>query len=126
MTDKLLAQTEAALSGDLDLIRERSRDIYDLACIAKQRARFEGHIGRDTRYLLHVSETQRPPDNPGRPPDGFASLRTFDPSTPEYEALAEGYETVSTHMVWGDKIPLDEAVRLALSLDEGPAEPFVP
>ena len=87
MTDKLLAQTEAALSGDLDLIRERSRDIYDLACIAKQRARFEGHIGRDTRYLLHVSETQRPPDNPGRPPDGFASLRTFDPSTPEYEAL---------------------------------------
>ena len=122
MTDKLLAQTEVALSGDLDLIRGRSRDVYDLACIAKQRARFEGHIGRDTRYLLYVSETQRPPDDPRRPPDGFASLRTFDPATPEYEALAEGYESVLTEMVWGEKIPLDEAIRLAVSLDEGPAD----
>ena len=121
MTDKLLAQTKAAESGDRDLIRERARDVYDLACIARERSRFEGHIGRDTCSLLRVSEAHRPGGDPGRPSDGFASLRTFDPSTPEYEALAEGYESVSEHMVWGDKIPLDEAISLTVSLDEGPA-----
>ena len=124
MTDKLLAQTRVAASGDLKQIRDRSRDLYDLACIALERSRFEGNIGRDTRRLLHISESQRAPEDPPRPADGFASLRTFDPSTLEYEALAEGYETVLSRMIWGDKIPLDEAIRLALSLDEGPAEEF--
>ena len=123
-TDKLLAQTRVADSGDLKQIRARSRDLYDLACIALERSRFEGHIGRDTRRLLHVSESQRPPEDPPRPAEGFASLRTFDPSTPEHDALAEGYEVVLSRMVWGDKIPLDEAIRLAVSLDEGPAEEF--
>ena len=42
MTDKLLAQTRVAESGDLKQIRERSRDLYDLACIALERSRFEG------------------------------------------------------------------------------------
>ncbi len=122
MTDKLLAQTRVAESGDLKQIRERSRDLYDLACIALERSRFEGNIGRDTQRLLHISESQSPPGDPPRPADGFASLRTFDPSTPEHEALAEGYETVLSRMVWGDRIPLDEAIHLAVSLDEGPAE----
>ena len=122
MTDKLLAQTQVSSSGDLERIRERARDIYDLARIAKQRSRFAGHIGRDTRRLLHVSESQRHTGAPRRPRDGFASLRTFDPSTPEHEALAAGYETVLTQMVWGEKIPLDEAIRLIIALDEGPAE----
>lgn len=125
MTDKLLAQARVAESGDLKDIRDRSRDLYDLACIALERSRFEGNIGRDTRRLLWVSESQRPPGDPPRPADGFASLRSFDLSTPEYEALAAGYETVLSRMVWGAKIPLDEAIRLAVSLDEGPAEEFV-
>ena len=122
MADKLLAQTRTASSGDRNLISERARDIYDLACIARERSRFEGHIGRDTRRLLHISESHRPDGDPRRPPEGFASLRTFDPSTAEYEALAEGYEAVIEQMVWGDKIPLEEAIRLTVSLDDGPAE----
>ena len=124
--DKLLAQAKAAMSGKLGLIRERARDVYDLACIARDRARFEGHIGRDSRALLHIAESQRLPADPIRPPDGFGSLRSFDPSTREYEALAEGYERLNAGMVWGEPIPLDEAIRLAVSLDPGPAEAYAP
>lgn len=126
MVDKLLAQTMTAVSADRNLIRERARDVYDLACIARERSRFEGHIGRDTPHLLHIAEAHRPAGNPPRPPEGFASLRTFDPSTVEHEALAEGYEAVTEQMVWGDRIPLDEAIRLAVSLDEGPPEEWQP
>ena len=121
--DKLLAQTETAASGDPRRIRERARDVYDLACIARERDRFEGHIGRDSKALLHIAESAID-NHRKRPPDGFASIRSFDPSTPEHEALAEGYETVLGGMVWGEKIPLDEAIRLAVSLDPGPSEPY--
>ena len=121
--DKLLAQTETSGSGDMRRIRERARDVYDLACIARERHRFEGHIGRDSRALLHIAETMIDNDRK-RPPDGFASIRSFDSSTPEHESLAEGYETVLSSMVWGEKIPLDEAIRLAVSLDPGPSEPY--
>ena len=122
--NKLLAQTETSMSGDLDMIRYRARDVYDLACIALCSADLEGHIGRDSRALLHISEGWRRDGAPARPTDGFASLRSFDPSTPEHEALAEGYHDVMETMVWGEKIPLDEAVKLALTLDPGPSEPY--
>lgn len=122
--DKLLAQTHACGAGELGYIRERARDVYDLACIARDRDRFEGHIGRDSKALLHLSESWLPGGNPMRPPDGFASLRLFDPSTAEHEALAEGYETVVGSMVWGEKFPLREAIALAVSLDPGPPEPY--
>ena len=124
--DKLLAQTKAAMSCKLGFIRERARDVYDLACIARARARFEGHIGRDSAALLHIAESQRLPTDPKRPPDGFGSLCSFDPSTQEYEALAEGYERLTDGMVWGEPIPLDDAIRLAVSLDPGPAEAYAP
>ncbi|WP_419838523.1 hypothetical protein [Candidatus Poriferisodalis sp.] len=58
--------------------------------------------------------------------DGFAALRSFDPTTPEHESLAQGYEEVSNNMVWGERIPLREAIRLAVSLDPGPSEPYRP
>ncbi len=124
--NKLLAQTEISESGDLSMIRYRARDVYDLARIALCSADLEGHIGRDSRALLHVSEGWRPAGAPARPPDGFASLRSFDPLTPEHEALAEGYEDVMARMVWGEKIPLDEAIKLALTLDPGPSQPHRP
>ena len=121
--DKLLAQTKAAGSGDMGRIKERARDVYDLACIARESRQFEGHIGRDSKALLHIAEGKSGADRK-RPADGFASLRSFDPSTPEHEALADGYEEVISGMVWGEKIPLDEAIDLAVSLDPGPAEPY--
>lgn len=121
--NKLLAQTRTSESGDLTQISERARDVYDLACIANQAARFEGHIGRDSRALLHIAETWKDNRDPKRPPDGFASLRSFDSGSREYEALAEGYEIVMRDMVWGEPIPLDEAIQLAVSLDPGPAQP---
>ena len=124
--NKLLAQTEMSASGDLGRIRERARDVYDLACIAISAADFEGHIGRDSKALLWVAESWRHEHAPGRPEDGFASLRSFDPSTREYEALAEGYEAVIEEMVWGEAIPLPEAIALALSLDPGPPRPLPP
>lgn len=122
--NKLLAQAQVSGDGDLGSIKERARDMYDLACIARDRDRFEGHIGRDSAALLHLAETWLPHGDRKRPPDGFASLRSFDPAAPEHEALAEGYETVMNSMVWGEKMPLREAITLAVSLDPGPAEPF--
>lgn len=121
--DKLLAQAKAAGSGDMGRIKERARDVYDLACIARERRQFEGHIGRDSKALLYIAEGKAGAGR-RRPADGFASLRSFDPSTPEYEALADGYEEVVNGMVWGEKIPLEEAINLAVSLDPGPAEPY--
>ncbi len=100
--------------------------MYDLACIALAKDRFEGHIGRDSKALLHISEQWVPSEDRTRPADGFASLRSFDSSTPEHEALAQGYEEVLHNMVWGEKIPLNEAIQLAVSLDPGPSEPHSP
>ncbi len=124
--DKLRAQTRASMSGDLKRINERARDLYDLACVARDKDRFEGHLGRDSKALLYHSERWLPPDDPKRPPEGFASLRSFDPTTHEHEALAGGYDDVLNGMVWGEKIPLNEAIRLAVSLDPGPSEPNRP
>ncbi len=125
--NKLLAQARTSESGDMAQIRGRARDTYDLACIANQAARFEGHIGRDSKALLYIAEEWMDKGDPiRRPPDGFASMRSFDPRTREYEALAEGYETVMRDLVWGDTIPFDEAISLAVSLDPGPAEPPSP
>ena len=123
--NKLLAQTEMSASGDFDSIRGRARDVYDLACIARSAEDFEGHIGRDSKALLRAAELWTFRDSK-RPEDGFASIRSFDPSTREHEALAEGYEEVMNGMVWGEPIPLDEAIALAVSLDPGPAEPPPP
>lgn len=124
--NKLLAQAETSNSGDLRFIRERARDLYDLACIARDKHRFEGHIGRDSRALLHIAETWDPRDARKRPAEGFSSLRSFDSSTAEHDALAQGYEEVLDNMVWGEKIPLHEAIHLAVSLDPGPPQKYSP
>lgn len=124
--NKLLAQTEVSATGDLQSIRGRARDVYDLACIAKSAKDFEGHIGRDSKALLWTAESWRDGHDGRRPEDGFASLKSFDPSTPEHEALAAGYEEVMEDMVWGEVIPLQEAIALAVTLDPGPAEPPPP
>ena len=124
--NKLLAQTEMSASGNLDSIRGRARDVYDLARIAGERGRFEGHIGRDSKALLWIAESWIDDEDRRRPADGFESIRSFDPSTREYEALAVGYEAVMEDMVWGERIPLPEAIAQALSLDPGPAEPPPP
>lgn len=97
--------------------------MYDLACIAEHKDDYEGHIGRDSRLLLWHAERAQPGPTRKRPADGFASLRSFDPATAEHEALAAGYEEVLDTMVWGRRIPLREAIRLAVSLDPGPPEP---
>ncbi len=120
--NKLLAQTETSASGDFSYITERARDVYDLACIARRADDFEGHIGRDSKALLHFAEAWSVTGQE-RPPDGFASIKSFDPSTREYEALEEGYENVMETLVWGEVMPLNEAIALAVSLDPGPAAP---
>lgn len=121
--NKLLAQTEMSESGDLDSIRGRARDVYDLACIAKNADDFEGHIGRDSKALLWVAESWTSDGVRARPNDGFASIKSFDPSTREHEALADGYAEVLKEMVWGTTLPLNEAIALAVNLDPGPPEP---
>ena len=120
--NKLLAHTHLSLAGDLESIRRRARDIYDLAMIARHARNFEGHIGRDSARLLSVSQQwRRRSDAAVRPKDGFASLGTFNAGSPQHSALRAGYEAVLREMVWGESIPLDEAIRLALSLDPGPS-----
>lgn len=83
-------------------------------------------IPRHSNALLHIAEQWRAQEGTRRPLNGFASIGTFDPSTREHEALAEGYEDVLARMVCGDKIPLDEGISLAVSLDPGPAKPYEP
>ena len=124
--DKLLALAALSADGDLAGIRQRARDIYDLACIAKDAARFEGHIGRDSPRLLAVSQNwRRDVDGSERPDGGFASLELFDPDSPQHTALRVGYDWVQSNMVWGDRTPFGEAVDLALSLDPGPPDTHV-
>jgi len=107
---------------DSAAIRRRARDLYDLASIALAATDFEGHIGRDSPRLLGMSEQwRREADGAVRPDGGFSSLHVFKPSTPEHAALREGYEEVTTSMVWGRQIAFADAVDLALSLDPGPA-----
>jgi len=120
--DKLLAHTSLSQRGDCAAIRRRARDLYDLASIALAATDFEGHIGRDSPRLLGMSEQwRREADGAVRPDGGFSSLHVFKPSTPEHAALREGYEEVTTSMVWGRQIAFADAVDLALSLDPGPA-----
>ena len=121
--NKLLAQTENSVHGDLAAIRRRARDVYDLACIASSARRFEGQTNRDGPALLSIAESWQDPEAPTRPDEGFGSLASFREGTPEHRALIDGYDQVLSEMVWGDRIPLREAVDLAVSLDPGPAAP---
>ena len=121
--NKLLAQTEISVRSDLSAIHRRARDVYDLACIAVSARRFEGQTNRDGPALLSIAESWQDPKAPTRPDEGFGSVASFHSGTPEHQALIAGYEQVLSEMVWGDKIPLAEAIDLAVSLDPGPAEP---
>ena len=119
--DKLLALTALSTAGDLAQITQRSRDLYDLACIATATERFEGHIGRDSRRLLAVSQHwRRDVDGAERPEAGFAALDLFDSTSAQYAALRNGYEQAMNSLVWGEQLTFNDAIQLALSLDPGP------
>ncbi len=116
--DKLLAQTHLANTQNLFAIEERARDVYDLAMLALNKTVLSGHLGRDSIALLRASENVRRNRNGATRPDAaFASLSTFKEGTSEYQALERGYNAVLNDYVWGEKIPLNDAIRLALSLD---------
>ncbi len=119
--NKLLAQTHLSQIADLDQISERARDVYDLAYIARSADQFEGHIGRDTPNLLYLAQqNRRAADGATRPDEGFKSIASFALGTPQYTALKEGYQLVLDNMAFGEKLSLQEAIDLALTLDPGP------
>ena len=122
--DKWLAQARLSLTGNLRGLRGRARDIYDMAMIARHVDEFEGQFTRDGPGVLHLAEKNQMRANaPGRPDDGFGSLASLQPGTPENGALAEGYAAVMSDYVWGEKLSLPEAVEAALTLDPGPSSP---
>ena len=118
--NKLLAQTKIGLLGQPRRIVARARDIYDLACAANHKQRLGLLNGEAARQILRWCESNIGPDAPKRPAEGFAALPQFDSITRAYESLAQGYEDVCQNMVWGNKIPLKDAISAAISLDPGP------
>lgn len=117
--NKLLAQTQVSSEGRLNRIKERSRDVYDLACVALNRKKIGLLAGGDARRVLGFCESSNGPRRPGRPAAGFGSIAAFRPGTAEHAALADGYAAMSSSMVWGRQIPLADAIGLAASLDPG-------
>ncbi len=94
----------------------RGRDAYDLSQIAlsdrasKVRPLIEAAQGRVARPR---SKRRQMP----RPDGGYAHSPAFNPDSPGYAALREGYEQVAAAYVWNEAPPFAEAVNLAKSLD---------
>ncbi len=121
--DKLLTQASLSLNNDTDNLHRRARDLYDLALIAKQQELYTGTLKRDASQILWLAqETQNKITKTERPLRGFGSLESFRSGSPQNEVLRDGYQRVIDSLVWGEKLELDEAIELAVSLDPGPAE----
>lgn len=126
--DNLLAQVDVARERTTKEIARRARDWYDLGRIALCADPIGANLERDGAALLGVSEwwVQLVGDPVRRPADGFASIPTVRKGTPEHDALVDAYDLMQDKMVWGARLPLGDAIELALTLDPGPAETYNP
>lgn len=120
--DKLLAQAHLSLSNNVKGMQARARDLYDLASIASNLPSAGNIIRRDGPRLLAVSHSWRAnADGSRRPDGGFSAVPSFTLGTTHNRLLADAYNEVTERIVWGRRIKFEDAVRLALTLDPGPA-----
>jgi len=119
---KLLTHYQMAGAAAHDRLRERARDLYDLACIANS----EPHAARARERVPAVAEVlfnkgiQSWFTDAPRPARGLGSGLGFVPGTDAFIILRLAYLRV-LEMVWGDWKPdYHQAVELARSLDHHP------
>lgn len=112
--NKFDALHRRAAKGDLQGVRGRGRDLYDLWAIA-----ISEHAN-DVRAQIpglweHAASAIR--DAEPRPIGGYSCAALFTPGTDANTALSAGYEDAVSDTVWGDAPPFSEAIEAARGLD---------
>ena len=115
--NKLLTLYWAAETRNYDLLRDRGRDLYDLACIArsvhveqvKNRVpRLAERLGTEGIHKSRITDTR---------PRRLGSSQAFIPDTDACRAMRQGYKEAQ-QTIWGKWRPgFEEAAALAASLD---------
>ncbi len=124
--NKFLALHKRAMAEEPDdhaliELQKRGRDIYDLWSIAQSPAH-----AAETRATLpilarHIQAKGATKEPHPRPDAGFSTSLAFQPGTPQYQALATGYDAVVTDLVWGRRpASFDDAVSTIKTLDQPP------
>ena len=99
--NKLDALHRRAARGDLDGLRARGRDLYDLWSIAAQPVHAAETRHNTPRMWRAASAAVRTPTpRPGR---GYGASPAFAKGTLAYDALRDGYRRVLDATVWGAK-----------------------
>ncbi|WP_423916784.1 nucleotidyl transferase AbiEii/AbiGii toxin family protein [Candidatus Poriferisodalis sp.] len=113
--NKLDALHRRAATGDLDGLRARGRDLYDLWSIATQRTHAAQTREQAPQMWRTASAAVRAPTP--RPRHGCGTSPAFTESTPAYQALRDGYHRALDATVWGAKPRFETAAKAARSLD---------
>lgn len=116
--NKLAALHEAASKGSLDQIRQRGRDLYDLACIARSKPHARAAVKHIAAVATHTAQTARTKrGDAGRPENGYSTSPVFDPETAAGKSLRTGYEQMQP-MIFGSYHPsFEDALAAAKTLD---------
>lgn len=116
--NKLAALHEAASKGNMDQIRQRGRDLYDLACIARSEPHARDAAGHIAAVATHTAQTARTKrGNAGRPENGYSTSPVFDPETAAGKSLRTGYAQMQP-MIFGSYRPsFEDALAAAKTLD---------
>lgn len=121
--NKLATLHGRAVHDDLDGLRDRARDLYDLAALAAHpdlRRRIAAEIARRGSAAagnLPMASWWAAP----RPAAGYAASVVFDPTSAAYAALRQGYEgPILSRLLFADsrRLAFADAISAAASLDD--------
>ena len=122
--NKLATLHGRAVHNDLDGLRARARDLYDLAALAAHpdlRRRIAAEIARRGSDAaagnLPVASWWAAP----RPTAGYAASVVFDPASAAYAALRQGYEgPILSRLLFADsrRLTFTDAISAAANLDD--------
>lgn len=123
--EKLAAVHDAATRQDSAALRKHGRHFYDIHCLVRDPGviaelevlndQARQSLVEDIEQLSNAAGFSSPP----RPDDGYASSPAFDASDPSRPDIEAGY-TAAGALVYGQRVPLDEAVasvRIAQAVD---------
>ena len=114
--NKLAALHGFAAADDVVGLAARVRDLYDLACLAKNEDIHTQISDRTPAIAAAPTFVQRQANHP-RPAKGYGASPAFAPGTEAYRTLRDAYDGLH-HMMFGDWRPsFAEAVKLTRSLD---------
>ena len=117
VANKFLALHKRAAEKEYDWLAERSRDLYDLCCVASSSEHVQEVRSVIAPLAEHVRRMWPRRETHPRPDTGFSSSPIFAKGSKAYAALKSGYKDVLP-LVWGDyKPPFEEALDAARSLD---------